>query len=202
MVSRCKDVLEKWLGVKSEETEKLNSHPKRGYNGMEILGGNTVAAPWMEFSCCAWNFFQDDSLHGGIVCQFFPLSWDLRALLTILPLFPAATESSMWKQSPWSHMYVTCREPLSSSPCPGCHVELSQGTDHLFVRKAPSLSVYLCDCYCCCCCAFPIPLLFAFNKLWSQAKVCFCSSLARGGRGKGVPYLEFNFWMGFKPLHG
>lgn len=53
-----------------------------------------------------------------------------------------------------------------------------------FCKKTPSLSVDFHYNYCHCCCAFLIPLLFAINKLWSQIKVCFCSSLARGGSGK------------------
>lgn len=145
---------------------------------------------------------------------WFPTRWDCLSVFPIVlgfenPAYHLAfvprchMEQQVETVFVWgSHMYVTCGEPLSSSCCPGCHIKLSQGVDYLFVRKTPSLSVYFCDCYCCFCCAFLIPLLFAFNKLWSQPKVCFCSSLARRGIGKGLAYLELNFWMVFKPLHG
>lgn len=42
---QVKVYIERWLGLKLDETEKLYLHPKRNCNSTEIIGKNTVASP-------------------------------------------------------------------------------------------------------------------------------------------------------------
>lgn len=42
--------VERWLGVKLEETERLCSHPNRSYKSTEIIGQSRAATPWMGHS--------------------------------------------------------------------------------------------------------------------------------------------------------
>lgn len=72
--------------------------------------------------------------------------------------------------------------------CLGGHMGLSQGDEHLFVYKSPSLLcslviniVAVTDCFSCC--------LFAFRKLsWS----IISAFVQREVQGRGAAYLEFN----------